>query len=287
MIAIFKRELRAYFQTPIGYIFMGLFMLIAAFFFANINLFGRSPNFTGFLGSILFIYLFAVPLLTMRLLSEERRLKTDQLLLTAPISVASVVVGKYLAALVVFLITLLITVAFAVTIAVVGDLAFAETFGAYIGFFLIGASFVSLGVFVSAVTENQSTAAFFTFFALLFVWLIDIVKSIVPRDAVAGLIFAIAGGVLLAFYLFSQTRHWIVAVGSGVVLVGAAVIVYAVQAPLFTGLIESVLAWFSLLERVDGFLMGLFRLEDVVFYLSFIGVFLFLTVRVVEKRRWS
>ncbi|MCL2319219.1 MAG: ABC transporter permease subunit, partial [Treponema sp.] len=131
MLAIFKREIKAYFLTPIGYLYMGLFLLLTGIFYTFNNLFSQSSQFTGFLGSILFIYLFAIPLLTMRLFSEEKRQKTDQLLLTSPVSITGIVCGKFLAAMAVYCGTLLVTVAYAVVIAVYGDLQTWETLGSY------------------------------------------------------------------------------------------------------------------------------------------------------------
>lgn len=287
MIAIMTRELRSYFKTPTGYIFMGLFLLISGFFFTLGNLLSSSSYFNSFLQSILFIYLIAVPLLTMRLLSEERKQRTDQLLLTSPISVTQIVVGKYLAAFFVFLLTLLVTALYAIVVGVFGDLAVWQTVGGYIGFVLLGGSFIAVGVLISAVSENQVSAAFFTFFALLFIWFLNLVKSVAPTDAVSGTVFAAAIVVGLAAFFYSSTKSWIPAVGVGVLGAVAIVIMHLVQPEFFNGLISETLDWFSLLERFNSFSLGLVEIEEVVFYLSFIAVFLFVTVRLIEKRRWA
>jgi ABC-2 type transport system permease protein len=287
VIAIMMRELRTYFKTPIGYIFMGLFLLVAGFFFTFGNLLSDSSYFTSFLSSILFLYLFAVPLLTMRLLSEERRLRTDQLLLTSPITVTDIVLGKFLASFIVFLLTLLVTALYAVVVGIFGDLAVWQTVGGYIGFSLLGASFISVGVLISAVSENQVSSAFFTFFALLLIWFLNLVKSVAPVDAVSSTVFAAAIVVGLAAFFFANTRSWITS--GAVTVLGAATIVvlHFVQPQVFDGLIVEVLDWFSLLERFDSFTLGLIQLEEVAFYLSFTSIFLFVTVRMIEKRRWA
>ncbi|HKJ86775.1 MAG TPA: ABC transporter permease [Spirochaetia bacterium] len=287
MIAIMSREFRTYFQTPTGYIFMGLFLLVSGFFFTLGNLISGSSYFTSFLQSVLFIYLLAIPLLTMRLLSEERRQKTDQLLLTSPITVTDIVLGKFFAAFIVFLLTLLVTVLYAIVVGIFGDLAVWQTVGGYIGFSLLGASFISVGVLISAVSENQVSAAFFTFFALLLIWFLNLVKSVAPVDPVSGTIFAAVVVVGLAAFFFANTRSWIAS--GAVVLVGAATIVvlHLFSPDVFNGLIAEVLDWFSLLERFDAFTLGLVKLEEVVFYLSFTSIFLFVTVRLIEKRRWA
>lgn len=287
MIAIMTRELRTYFQTPIGYIFMGLFLLVSGFFFTFGNLISGSSYFTSFLQSILFLYLFAVPLLTMRLISEERRQRTDQLLLTSPITVTDIVLGKFFAAFIVFLLTLVVTALYAIVVGIFGDLAVWQTVGGYIGFALLGASFISIGVLVSAVSENQVSSAFFTFFALLLIWFLNLVKSVAPTDAVSSTVFAAAIVIGLAGFFYANTRSWITS--GAVILLGAAAIVvlHFIQPDVFNGLIVEVLDWFSLLERFDAFTLGVIELEEVVFYLSFTSIFLFVTVRMIEKRRWA
>ncbi len=161
MLAVFRRELRAYFASPIGFTFVGFFILLAGVFFAISNLLSGNPNYTGVLGSITFIFLFVVPILTMRLISEETRQKTDQLLITSPLSITGIVLGKYLAAVGVFFITLVITVIYPVIMSffALAGLAWWEILGSYIGFFLLGSSFISVGLFFSSMTDNQLIAA--------------------------------------------------------------------------------------------------------------------------------
>jgi ABC-2 type transport system permease protein len=287
MVAVMSRELRNYFLTPLGYIFMGLFLLVAGFFFSFGNIMSGSSYYTSFLGNILFLYLFAVPLLTMRLLSEERRQRTDQLLLTSPITVTGIVVGKFLAAFIVYLVTLGVTILYAVTVGIFGDLAVWETVGGYIGFMLLGGSFIAVGVLISAMSENQVSSAFFSFFALLLIWFIDMVKNVSPTDVLSGTIFAAALAVALALFFFFTTRSWIVT--GAVALLGAAaiVVVHLIDATLFNGLIVEVLDWFSLIGRFDSFTIGILKIQEIVFYVSFIAIFLFVTVRIIEKRRWA
>jgi len=287
MIAILKRELKSYFLTPIGYIYMGFFLLVAGVFFAFGNLFTRSSYFTSFLGGILFVYLFAIPLLTMRLFSEEKRQRTDQLLLTSPVSIPEIVLGKFLAAFVVYLITLAVTVMYAVVVGVYGDLALWETIGSYIGFIFLGASYISVGVLISAGTENQLTSALVSFFSLLLIWLIDPISQSLPADLVVGMIFA---GFLVAaagLYLYLNTKNLYLVLAAAII--GAIVITafYFIDKGIYIGFIRKCLAWFSLNKRYENFSMGMLKIDSLVFYLSFTGFFLFLTVRIIEKRRWN
>jgi ABC-2 type transport system permease protein len=266
---------------------MGLFLLITGIFFTFNNMFSQSSQFTGFLGSILLIYLFAIPLLTMRLFSEEKRQKTDQLLLTSPVSITGIVCGKFLAALAVYCGTLAFTALYAVVIALYGDLQAWETLGSYIGFIFLGASYISVGIFVSTVTENQVTAALVSFFALMLIWLIDPVSQMLPSDTRSGIISAIVLLAILLLFIFLNTRNWVIVLGTA--LIGGLVIwgLFIFKRDIFYGFIRKFLGWFSLNRRYQTFSMGLLKFDSLLYYASFSGLFLFLTVRLIEKRRWN
>jgi ABC-2 type transport system permease protein len=289
MLAIFRREIRAYFSSPIGFTFVGFFLLIAGVFFAISNLLSGSPNYTSVLSSLTFVFLFLVPILTMRLLSEETRQKTDQLLITSPLSITGIVVGKYLAAVGVFLITLLITVLYPVIMSfyALGGLGWWEILGGYIGFFLLGSSFIAVGLFFSSLTDNQLVAAVETFAALLLIWILDFIAQSVPSDAVSGLVFlAIIGGLLVLLVYFS-TRNTLAAVAAFVIAAAAIVLLFVFSRGSFDGLIGRILGWFSLLKRYSDFSLGLLGLGPIVYYISFSGAFVFLAIRMIEKRRWA
>jgi len=294
MIAIFKREIRAYFSTPIGCLYMGLFLLITGFFFYSGNLYYRSSYFTYFLGSIQIVYLFAIPLLTMRLFSEEKRQRTDQLLLTSPVSIPQIVCGKFLAALTLYAMTLLVTVLYAVVIAIYGDLQVWETLGSYMGFLFLGACYIAVGIFISASTENQLTAGLVTFFSLLMVMLIDPIAQMVPSDAFAGFISAGILALIVVIFLFLSTRNWFIVLVTAVIAAAAILFMYFFVEGyyyrfrhLFSGFLQNFLGWFSLNARYEQFPMGLLKFDALLYYFSFSGLFLFLTVRLIEKRRWN
>ena len=287
MLAIFKRELKAYFLTPIGYFYMGIFLLLTGIFFFFDNILSGRSQYTGFLGSLLMIFLFAVPLLTMRLFSEEKRQKTDQLLLTSPVSITGIVCGKFLAAMTVFCGTLLVTVSYALVIAAYGDLLVWETLGSYIGFIFLGACYISLGIFISAITENQLTAAFATFFTLMLIWLIDPISRVVPTDTRTGIISAVVLLVILLIFIFFSTRNWAISLGAGIAGGLAIGGFYLFGQNVFFGFLRNFMGWFSLNSRYNPFSMGLLKFDDLLYYASFFSLFLFLTIRLIEKRRWN
>ncbi len=234
MIAIFKKEFKNYFLSPIGYIFVGVFMALAAMFFSSSVLYSQRADISLMFSDINVIYLFLVSLLTMRLISEEKNKKTDQLLLSAPIKVTDIVIGKYLAAMSVFGVTILISFAFPMIMFKYANPALSEIIGSYLGFILLWGAFISIGVFISSLTESQMIAGVFTFAGLLLIYLINWVQMNVQNE-----------------------------------------------------FLRKIIGMFSLLDRYGEFQRGILNIENIIYYLSFIFVFLFLTVRVIDKRRYS
>jgi len=288
MFAVFKRELRAYFSSPIGWVVIGLFLFLSGIFFAASNLLGASSEYNGLLGTMAFLFLFVVPILTMRLLTEEVRQHTDQLLITSPLSVTAIVVGKYLAAVAVYLITLIVTVLYPVLMsffALLG-LEWWKLLGGYIGLFLLGSSFIAVGLFFSSLTESQIVAAVATYAALLVMWIIDALTNMVPQGWLYGLGFVAVVGAALALIVWASTRSIPATVATVVVLAAAIVVVAVLRKDLYDGLLAKVMAWFSLLKRYEDFNLGILGLSPVVYYLSFCAAFVFLTVRMIDRKRW-
>ncbi|NLC43914.1 MAG: ABC transporter permease subunit [Clostridiales bacterium] len=287
MLAIIKKEFLTYFKSTIGYIFMASMLFFVGLFFYFTNLLSMSPQYIGVLSNITFVFMLVVPVLTMRLLAEEAKQKTDQLLLTSPISVLEIVLGKYLGAISVLLITLAITFIYPLIISTMGALNWGETIGGYIGFFLLGCALISVGLFISSITDNQVVAAVVTFTALLFIWFMDSLISSLPTDMISGLIFAgvLVAAVVLVFY--TSTKNWYIS--AGILVVGAVAIAlgYFLQPSFYYGLIGRVLGWFSLLSRYQDFSLGIFSLSPIIYYITFSGFFIYLTVRMLEKKRWS
>jgi ABC-2 type transport system permease protein len=289
MLAVLRRELKAYFTSPLGFAFVGFFILLAGIFFAISNLLQSNPNYTGVLQTFTFIFMFLVPILTMRLLSDDAKQKTDQLLITSPLSVPAIVIGKYLAAIAVFLIVVLITVLYPVIMSfyAIGGLAWWEILGGYIGFFLLGAAMIAVGLFFSSTTDNQMIAAVETYATLLVIWILEYVASAIPATALAGLVFLlIVGGALVALVYLSM-KNTIVTVATSVVVAALIVLAYVFKQPLLTGLPASGLGWFSLMKRYNDFTLGILGLSPIVYYISFAAAFVFLTIRMIEKRRWA
>ncbi len=173
MVAILRRELKAYFASPIGYIFLAVFGVFAGLFFFATCLSTQTANIGAVFSSMFTIVLFLIPILTMRLLSEDRKQKTDQALLTAPISLFSLVMGKFLAALILFTIALSVTFVMMLVLAALGSVDWSVFLSNFIGMLFLAAAMISIGMFISSLTENQVIAAVGGFAAMLSLWLFD------------------------------------------------------------------------------------------------------------------
>ena len=188
MLAIFKRELRSYFCSMTGYIFITAVLIFTGIYFMGNNLMFGIPYFAYTIANSLLIYIIVVPILTMRSFAEERHSKTDQLLLTSPASVSSIVMGKYLAMMTVYAIPLAVLCVCPVIISTAGS---AYLLGDYMAIFCmlaIGALFVSIGMFISSLTENQIIAAVITMIALLLLYMWDNLITFLPTTAMGSLI---------------------------------------------------------------------------------------------------
>lgn len=179
MITMIRKEIEAYFTTPFGFVFMGIFLLLAGLTFTMSNLLGGSGDLLGMFGLLANISFMTFPILTMRQYSEERKAGTEHLLLSSRLSVTDIVLGKFFAALVVFLLTLLVTAAFPIILMIYGDPNIGGIFASYFGFFLFGSAMIAVCTFIASFTENQVIAAIASFGLLfLLVMLSSFSKSI-------------------------------------------------------------------------------------------------------------
>jgi len=237
MYAIFKRDFIAYFTSAIGYIYIGAYIFVLNLLFYLNNALGSSSSVSGIFSFMLMVMMFITPILTMRVFSEEFKQKTDQLLLTTPVTTTSVVLGKFLSSMAVFGCLLGFTLMWPVAISIFGEVNLDEVVGNYIGIICLGAAYISMGVFISALTENQVIAAVGSLCLFIALYVLEIVA--------------------MMFY------------NSGAL-------------PIF---VMRIFLFISIYGRYNDITMGLLSLDSLIFFLSVCAVFLFLTVRVVEKRR--
>lgn len=234
MLAVLRREFKAYFTSPIGYVFIAVAYVVAGVFFYLNNIFSNSNDLSGVFSSFFLFTLLFVPLLTMRMWADERRLKTDQALLTAPVSLLGLMMGKYLAAILVYILAVSISLVFAVIVSVASAANWAMVIGSFVGTVLFGACVIAIGMFISALTESQLVAAIGSLFVSLALWMVDSIASLMPTNFLKQ------------------------AVGS-----------------------------LSFYSRYNDFSIGILDFANIFFFASVCAVFVFLTIRVFEKRRWG
>ncbi len=234
MFAIFKRELKAYFTSPLGYVFLAIFYAFSGLFFYIFSLSVGSTDISSVFLMMFIVLMVFVPLLTMRLLSEDKKQKTDQLILTAPVSLLSIVMGKFLAAYAIFAIGVAVMPVYGFVMSTFATVSWLPIWGNTVGLLLLGGIFVSIGLFISSLTENQMIAAIGGFFINLMILLMNTLKSALPN-----------------------------------------------------GFLQDVLSSISVYSRYSEITRGIFSLSSLIFFVSVIFIFLFLTVRVLEKRRWA
>lgn len=288
MLAIMEKELKSYFHSMIGYLFLAVFWAAAAVYFTAYCLSYGVMDFGGYvLASITILFIVIVPVLTMRLMADEKKQKTDQLLLTAPVKASSIVIGKYLAVLVLYGIGLLGVFGFAVILSFFGTMVWKMVITAFIGFFLLGACFLAIGTFVSCCTESQVAAAAISFGVVLLCFLLPNIVSLAPGRA--RYTFVIVGFfiVLLAMFFYHETKSLPIGAGAAVVGIGGLAAAWFIKPELFDNGLAKMVAWISILDRYDNFINGIFDASSIVYYLSFIVVFLFLSIQTIEKRRWN
>ena len=287
MLAIYKRELKSYLTSMVGYLFMFFVLLIAGIYFSAYQLSAAYPKFEYTLNAMTFVFLIAVPILTMRVLAEERKQKTDQLLLTSPVSVSGIVMGKYLALVTIYAIPIAVLATYPLIMSKFGTVAFGSAYTALLGFFLLGSANIAIGVFFSAITESQVIAAVLTFVFLFAFYMMNGISSFFSQTSMST---CVAFGLLIlaaAIIIYTMIKNVLISAVIGVIGEVILVIIYVVKSSIFEGGIQKVLDVFNLSGHFDNFTSNIFDIKGIVYFLSVIAVCLFLTTQSILKRRWN
>lgn len=288
MRAIYKRELDSYFHSMIGYVFIAFFLAFTGVYFMAYNLNYGYPIFSYVLSSLVFILLIAIPVLTMKSFSEDRKSRTDQLLLTAPVSLGQIVMGKYLAMVTVYLIPSLVFCLYPLVIKMQGNAYLPTDYCGILMFFLMGCVFISIGMFLSSLTESQIIAAISSFGMLLVLYLWDGILGFLPSSALLNLIILLVLLSLVSVLVWHITGNLVIAGVLELFFLAAGIIVYAVDSSLYENLLPDVLGKLDLTAPLtDVVASSLLDTGSIILYLSVIGLFIFLTMQSIQKRRWS
>ncbi len=288
MLAIYKREFKSYFQSMIGCVFVAFLVAFTGIYFTAYNLNAGYPYFSYTLSGSLIVFIVGIPLITMRSFAEERKNKTDQLLLTAPVSLTKIVLGKYLAMISVVAIPNLIFCLFPLLIKMNGT-AYLKTDYISIGvFFLLGCVYVAIGMFMSALTESQMIAFITTFGLLLVLYLWNGIIGFLPSSAIGSLIGLIIILTIIVAYVYHMTENWMLSAVLEVIGIVASVVAYIVKSSLFENLLTKILGKLALADVFTDITNNhIVDITGIVLYLSVIAIFIVLTIQAIQKRRWS
>lgn len=287
MAAVFRHECRLLFSGLTAYVYGAFSLFFVAIYMIVYNLTNAYANFEYALAGASFAFIIMIPILTMRIISEEKKQKTDQLLYSLPISTTQIVVGKFLAVFVTSLIPMCAVVFYPLILKNYGNLYLPAAYGAMFGYIMTAAVLLSIGIFISSITESQAMAAGICFGAMILNYYMVTVAEYATSSAYGSLIAIVVVEIILALLIRSMTRNDVLAQGVGFVAVIGTVVLYIFRSEWFEGLFPNILENISVYERFYQFVDGIFDYTNVVYFISVIIFFLFLTVQSLEKRRYN
>lgn len=289
MLAIFKKELRVYFSTVVGFAFIAFLIFLVSAFFCLFNIYAGNAVFSTSLNGVSFIFFIIMPILTMRIMAEEKKQKTDQLLYTAPVKITSIVFGKFFAMLMLLAIPIVLFMAYPMIMTMYGksSASMATDYIAILGFFLFGALYLAVGLFISTITESQVIAAVLTFIVLILSYFIGAFLVLIPGTAEASLIGFSAVVILAGVILYYLSKNVILAGVTACVLEILLVVLYFVQPVWFEGGFAAVFGVFDCQSVVQKLYNGVLDMNSVLYFVSGCGIFIFLTVQAIQKKRYS
>lgn len=288
MIAVYKRELRAYLNNVYGWLFAAvLLMFIGAAMFLS-NLMELSPDFQYALINGEYVFLIMIPILCMRSMSEDRHNKTDMFYLSLPMKTASVVLGKYLALLTVFAVPCLVICVYPLVLGMFGTVTYSTAYISILFFFLLGAGLIAVCQFCSSLTDNMVVSAVLGVVAVLVLFFLPYLAGFIPTTAIATFIGLVVIGGLMALIAFLTTHNLNVTAITGAAVIVPVSVLYIVLKDKFAGLLPSALSFVSpFLHFQEVSFYGIFSIPSLILMLSYPLFFVFLTVQSADKKRWA
>ncbi len=287
MKAVFLKEFKSFFNNMSGYIFCAFMLLFAGIYTMAINLKNGSANFEYVLGNMSFVYLVAIPVLTMRIISEDRRQKTDQLYYSLPLKMSEVVLGKYFAMIAVLAIPTVIMALYPLLLACFGTVSFSAAYSSLFAFFLMGAALTAVGMFISSLTENQAISAVICLIVMLVSYYIGAIADLVSVSSTVSFVTLTVLALLVAGIIWYMSKSGTTALIFLAAAEIAAVIIKSAAPNMMNGLLPKLLNRFSIFERFYTFPNGIFDITALVYFVAIAAVFVYFTVQSMEKRRWS
>ncbi len=288
MFAIYKKELLQYFTSMIGFVFLSFFLVILGIYFWFSNIAGASGNFEQTLGNVTFLFIILMPIITMRVIAEENRQKTDQLLLTSPVSVTKVVWGKFLAIVSLYAAIVLVISTYPLFFKNYNNEIFlSSAYSGIIGFFLLGCAYIAIGMFLSSLTESQLIAAVLSFIVMIITYIMPTLTGMLPSDGKSQVIIVAVVWILVCVASYSAMKNVFVSVLLAIFGEGAVFIIYGMNPKLYDSLIVKILNAFSVAARYDDFTLGILEVNSIVYYLSIILIFVYLTIQMINRKRFN
>lgn len=287
MSAIYKKELRSYFTGMTGAIFVGFILLIAGIYVGEINFRQGYSSFDYSISMISFVYLPAIPVLTMRSLAEEKSTRTDQLLYSLPLSLTQIIIAKYLAIVTVLAVPMVILGFVPLIMSAYGSVHFAVAYSALFATFLLGCALSAVGMFISSTTESQVISAVVSIAVFFAFYIMNGIVTMLPTTAMSNMILFACVAVVAAILLYVLTKNVFVSGATGIVLVSIDVGLFIFNKGMFEGSFAKMLSAFDVFGKVNYFYQNIFDLSAVVYYLSIVILFVFFTIQSMEKKRWS
>ncbi len=289
MIAIYKRELKSFFTSMIGFVYLAFMIAVGGIYFMAYNVVSGVPYASYALYGCNFVYLISMPFLSMRSMAEERKAKTDQLLLTAPVKVSSIVIGKFLAMATMLFFACVVFGLYPIVIRIFGTYyATLADYNALLTYFLMGCVYIGVGLFISSLCESQIIAVVGSFAACFVMYMWPSLVDYVPTTPYGNLLMLAAIIILVALVLYAISKNWLM---SAIVCLGgvaASCIVYRVDSTLFDSLIPNALGTFSMTDTLYNVTIDqVFSLTGNLMYLSLTALMIYLTIQCVQRRRWS
>lgn len=287
MIAVWKHELSNHFHSLTAYIFSAFLLAFVGLGAMLYNIQSAVANFEYVLSFVCLGFVVIIPILTMKVIAEERRQKTDQLLYSLPITTSQIIIGKYLALLIVYLVPLVIISFYPLIFSRFGEVYLLTSYGSIFAFFMMGAALMAIGTFISSLTDNLGFAAGIAIPVILLNYYSVPLAEYVSSTAIGSAVALIVAVVILGFVIRYLTRNDNLAFGIGAVLSIAIAGLFLMDSAGFEGLLPDIMTKLSLFERFYKFVNGVFDLTGIVYYVTVIVFFLFLSVQSLEKRRYN
>ena len=288
MFAIIKKELKQYFYSMVGFVFLAFFLAIVGLYTWAGNLSQGIGNFEMTLGNMTFIFVILIPILTMRIVAEEKKQKTDQLLYTSPISLTKVILGKYIAVMILFTIAILVIALYPLLIHMYGqDVRLSLAYSSLIGFYLLGAANIAVGLFISSLTESQVIAAVVSFIVLLLSNMLTSIASMLPTDALSQALILTVAWIVVCVIAYNMMKN--ITVTAILAVIGEVVVwgIYIAKSAVYENLLSKVEDVFAITSRYSDFELGILKYDAIVYYISVSFLFVFLTVQIIKKKRFN